>query len=56
MAVGLVWAERGVVVIKDETGQAVQLYHGSYALLVGISDYTAGWSDLPDCAWGASAS
>ena len=48
MAVGLVRAERGVVVVKDETGQPMQLYSGSYALLVGISKYDdAGWSDLP---------
>jgi formylglycine-generating enzyme required for sulfatase activity len=34
------------VVIADAAGQRVGLYQGSYALLVGISDYTAGWPDL----------
>ncbi|MBW2709652.1 MAG: PEGA domain-containing protein, partial [Deltaproteobacteria bacterium] len=34
------------VVIADSSGQRVGLYEGSYALLIGISDYTAGWPDL----------
>ena len=34
------------VVIADAAGQRVGLYQGSYALLIGISDYTAGWPDL----------
>ena len=34
------------VVIADPSGQRVGLYEGSYALLIGISDYTAGWPDL----------
>ena len=34
------------VVIADAAGQRVGLYQGSHALLIGISDYTAGWPDL----------
>ena len=38
---------RGLVLsIRDEQGQEIGLYTGSYALLIGISDYTAGWPDL----------
>ena len=33
-------------VVKTSKGQPVALYRKSYALLVGISDYTAGWPDL----------
>jgi hypothetical protein len=39
--------ERGISVsIRDPGGRPVGLYGGSYALLVGVSDYTAGWPDL----------
>ncbi len=39
--------ERAIqVVIKDREGRDVGGYGDSYALLVGISDYTAGWPDL----------
>ena len=34
------------VVVKDGSGQQVALYRGSYALLIGVSDYTAGWPSL----------
>ncbi len=36
---------RGVVML-DVAGEKVRLYGGSHALLVGNSDYTAGWPDL----------
>lgn len=39
-------AGRGVVVVEDVAGREMELYGGSYALLIGISDYTAGWPDL----------
>ncbi|HKQ78749.1 MAG TPA: SUMF1/EgtB/PvdO family nonheme iron enzyme, partial [Blastocatellia bacterium] len=29
------------------TGQEVELYGASYALVIGVSDYTNGWHDLP---------
>jgi len=34
------------VVIKDTSGRKVGLYKSSYALLIGISIYTAGWPKL----------
>lgn len=34
------------VAVKDAGGQTVGGYAGSYALLVGVSDYTAGWPKL----------
>ena len=34
------------VVIADSSGERVGLYEGSYALVIGVSDYTAGWPDL----------
>jgi len=34
------------VAVKDRDGNTVGLYKGSYALLVGVSDYSAGWPDL----------
>ncbi|MBF0444172.1 MAG: SUMF1/EgtB/PvdO family nonheme iron enzyme [Magnetococcales bacterium] len=36
----------GVVPIKTAKGEQVGLYNGSHALLIGVSDYTAGWPDL----------
>jgi hypothetical protein len=41
--------ERGIipVPIKDHLGKEVGLYTGSYALLIGINNYKAGWPDLP---------
>ena len=34
------------VVVKDASGRKVGLYKGSHALIIGISDYTAGWPKL----------
>lgn len=34
------------VPVKDSAGNQVGLYKGSYALVVGVSDYTAGWPRL----------
>ena len=40
--------QRGIVPvpIKDVAGNQVGLYKGSYALIIGVSDYTEGWQDL----------
>ena len=38
--------DRGVDVV-DADGQRVVRYATSHALLIGVSDYTAGWDDLP---------
>ena len=41
------WAQdKGVLVVEDQAGASVELYSQSHALLVGVSDYTAGWPDL----------
>lgn len=37
---------RGRVRLDTGEGDAIQLYGASYALLIGVSDYTAGWPDL----------
>jgi formylglycine-generating enzyme required for sulfatase activity len=39
---------RGVkrVEIKTQTGELIGLYEESHALVIGVSDYTAGWPDL----------
>ncbi len=37
---------RGIQVVKDARGEQVCLYKESHALLIGVSDYTAGWMDL----------
>ena len=34
------------VVVKDTSGRKVGLYKGSHALLIGVSNYTAGWPKL----------
>ncbi len=41
--------ERGVYEVKVRTadGDMVDLYRDSYALVIGVSDYTNGWPDLP---------
>ncbi len=41
-------AERGIkrVEIKTTSGETVGLYAESHALVIGVSDYTAGWPDL----------
>lgn len=43
-----IFAGRGLrgVNITDKTGKQVVMYDGSYALLIGVSNYTAGWPDL----------
>ena len=38
-------ASRGISV-KTKAGKQINLYKGSYALLVGVSNYTAGWPKL----------
>ena len=40
--------QRGVkrVAIKTQTGESVGLYEESHALVIGVSDYTAGWPRL----------
>lgn len=35
------------IIIQDKTGNTVGLYKESHALLIGVSDYTRGWPDLP---------
>ena len=39
----------GVRVKNEETDKTeeVMLYEASYALVIGVSDYTGGWPDLP---------
>ena len=45
------YAMRGIQVeMKDTQGQTVGLYKDSHALLIGVSDYTAGWQDLESVA------
>ncbi len=40
-------ASKGIAVkIKDQSGKPVQIYSGSFALLIGVSRYTAGWPNL----------
>ncbi|MCF8130524.1 MAG: PEGA domain-containing protein [Deltaproteobacteria bacterium] len=40
-------SSRGIKVsVKDTSGNEIPMYEGSYALLIGVSDYTAGWPDL----------
>jgi formylglycine-generating enzyme required for sulfatase activity len=41
--------DRGIipVQIKSQSGQEVFLYNESHALVIGVSDYTGGWPDLP---------
>jgi hypothetical protein len=38
---------RGIqLAISDDSGRVIGGYRQSYALLIGVSDYTAGWPDL----------
>jgi hypothetical protein len=41
--------QRGIVPVPiiDRSGKQVLLYQESHALLVGVSEYTGGWSNLP---------
>lgn len=32
--------------VRDTQGNDIQLYHASYALVIGIAEYTAGWPSL----------
>ena len=48
-AVSFLLAEtRGLkrIEIKTKAGELVGLYEQSHALVIGVSDYTAGWPDL----------
>jgi formylglycine-generating enzyme required for sulfatase activity len=39
---------RGIkITAETQSGQSLELYSNSYALLIGVSDYSAGWPDLP---------
>ena len=41
--------QRGIKInVKTQTGEIINLYSNSYALVVGVSDYTNGWPDLPN--------
>jgi hypothetical protein len=41
--------KRGVdIVVKTKEGTTVSSYKDSYALVVGVSDYSNGWPDLPN--------
>ena len=37
---------RGVDHVRDDAGRQVELYTGSYALVISVADYTNGWPDL----------
>ncbi|MGE3536908.1 MAG: YARHG domain-containing protein [Candidatus Tectimicrobiota bacterium] len=41
--------QRGLqaITVPDASGQKVELYSASYALVIGVSTYTAGWPSLP---------
>jgi len=45
--VSLAADSRGVEIL-DPDSRRVVLYEKSYALVIGVSDYTGGWSDLPE--------
>jgi hypothetical protein len=36
-----------VISVQDSRGQKIDLYRASYALVIGVSTYTAGWPGLP---------
>ncbi len=40
-------ADRGAIVVKDDQGRELLSYGGSYALVIGVSDYQLGWPKLP---------
>ncbi|MBN1834917.1 MAG: SUMF1/EgtB/PvdO family nonheme iron enzyme [Spirochaetales bacterium] len=51
LACAPLWAQdmrglKSVRLVNDE-GREVRLYEGSYALVIGVSDYTHGWPKLP---------
>jgi hypothetical protein len=43
------------VVVKTSDGKPLSLYNASYALVVGVSDYTNGWPDLREAVNDARA-
>jgi len=45
-ASGIEKQRQGAVTVTGSSGQEVALYGDSYALIVGVSDYTNGWDDL----------
>jgi uncharacterized caspase-like protein len=48
--------ERGFKsIVRTSEGQIINLYKGSYALVIGVSDYVSGWPDLPNAASDADA-
>lgn len=40
------FAAAAAVIVTDESGERRELYSSSYALLIGVSEYTNGWEDL----------
>lgn len=41
--------QRGIQVkVVTQTGQSIDLYRESYALVIGVSDYTHGWPQIPN--------
>ena len=43
--------ERGINIrVVSKEGLSIDLYSKSYALVIGVSDYTGGWPDLPNAA------
>ncbi|MEE8435336.1 MAG: caspase family protein, partial [bacterium] len=48
MLAGTAQAQRGVrVAIRDKAGREVAVFKESHALIIGVSDYRAGWPKLP---------
>ena len=43
----LLFSQRGMKRIRTSEGNEIALYKGSYALVVGNGDYSAGWDSLP---------
>ena len=40
---------RGIdIVVKTQDGKSIPLYNESYALVIGVRDYSNGWPDLPN--------
>lgn len=42
--------DQSMITIHGKDGKEIGLYDGSYALVVGVSDYTRGWPDLQGVA------
>jgi len=49
LSISTSYANRGIIPIpiKNKAGKQVGLYKESHALVIGVSDYTNGWPDLP---------